>query len=90
MRKFNARITKITILPEGTPIFGVEAIHVTVADEAAGEYISIEQITEQSDNKIGFEKEAWPLLKKAIQTIVDDSNKFGEYDKEQKQLDINI
>lgn len=84
MRKFNSRITRITVLPEGEPLFNPEAINVTVEDEAAGEFVSIEQIGESQDNKIWFGKEAWPLLKKAIQTIVDDSNEFGEYDKKEK------
>lgn len=41
---YQTRVTRITITPQGEPMFSELATHIEVADEAAGEFIKITQL----------------------------------------------
>jgi hypothetical protein len=65
----NPRVTQITIVPEGEPIFCEYGHTVRIEDEAAGEFIVIEDHN-QEYGRIGFNPEDWPALRRAINRMV--------------------
>ena len=64
-----ARVTQITVVPEGEPIFAEGGYTVKIEDEAAGEFIEIEDHSDKY-GKIGLNKEDWPALRAAINRMV--------------------
>ena len=66
MTDYITRTTKITILPKGEPIFSELATHISIEDEAAGEYI----VVEQQNGKFSIEPDEWPEIKKAIELML--------------------
>jgi hypothetical protein len=67
MTDYITRTTKITILPKGEPIFSERATHISIEDEAAGEFVAIEQT---QIGKIHIDITEWPEIKKAIDAMV--------------------
>ena len=62
------RITRLTIVNEGEPLFSQYGYTIEIEDEAAGEYI---QVTDhQENNKITFNPEDWPAIRSAINKMV--------------------
>lgn len=63
------RITRVTIVNEGEPLFSQYGYTIEIEDEAAGEYI---QVTDHHDdcNKITFNPEDWPAIRSAINKMV--------------------
>jgi len=64
------RITSLVIAPKSEPIFSECATHVRIVDEAAGEFLEVEQQGGPSLGKIQFTPEEWPHLRKAINRMV--------------------
>lgn len=62
------RVTQIIVLPEGEPIFSERGYTITIKDEAAGEYIEIEDHQEESN--IAINPEEWPAIRAAINKMV--------------------
>lgn len=64
-----ARVTQITIVPEGEPIFSERGYSVKIEDNAAGEFIEVQ---DHSDDKgrIAINPEDWPALRRAINRMV--------------------
>lgn len=74
MKPYIERITKITILPEGEPIFSEMATHIEVEDEAAGEYLIVSQDgghVDRKPNSISISPEEWPKIKAAIDKMME-------------------
>jgi hypothetical protein len=63
------RVTQITIVPEGEPIFSEYGHTVRIEDEAAGEFIVIEDHN-QEYSKIAISPDDWPTLRRAINRMV--------------------
>jgi len=63
------RVTQITIVPEGEPIFCDLGYTVKIDDEAAGEFIVIEDHNDEY-GKIGININEWPALRSAINRMV--------------------
>ena len=62
------RITRVTIVKEGDPLFSEYGYTIEIEDEAAGEFI---QITDHHDNnKITLNPEDWPAIRTAINKMV--------------------
>lgn len=62
-----ARVTKITIIPHGEPIFCERATSVEIADEAAGEYVVIRQCHDQiRPGQVDIDPADWPLLRETL------------------------
>lgn len=73
MKPYIERITKITILPEGEPIFSEMATHIEVEDEAAGEYLIVSQDgghVDSKPNSISISPDEWPKIKAAIDKMM--------------------
>jgi hypothetical protein len=71
--KYTSRITQITVLPVGEPIFSESATVITIEDDAAGAYVRITQqhssskIVEQS---IVIEPEEWEAVKDGVNQML--------------------
>ena len=46
--RYTSRITQITVLPVGEPIFSERATVISIDDEAAGEFITVKQQKQQN------------------------------------------
>ena len=66
MKQYEARVTMITVAPEGETTFSEAATTVMVQDEGAGEFVVIHQ----DDAEIRFDPDEWPTLRRAINRIV--------------------
>jgi hypothetical protein len=67
---YETRITSLVIAPKSEPIFSECATHVRIVDEAAGEFVEVEQQGGPSLGKIQFSPEEWPHLRRAINRMV--------------------
>ena len=63
-----SRVTQIIVLPEDEPIFSERGYTITIKDEAAGEYIEIED--HQEESKVAINPEEWPAIRAAINKMV--------------------
>lgn len=73
MQPYTIRVTRLTVVPDNQPIFSEMATHFTIDDEAAGEYIEIQQQAgslQDRDQKIAINPEEWPFFKDAIETLL--------------------
>lgn len=64
-----ARVTQITIVPEGEPLFHEYGHTVKIEDEAAGEFVVIDDHCE-GYGQIAIEPQNWPALRAAINRMV--------------------
>lgn len=70
MTKYTQRVTQIMVAPDGEPIFAEMAITVTIEDEAAGEFVFVEQYGRDEPGKIAISPEEWPALRAAINRMI--------------------
>jgi hypothetical protein len=76
--KYVTRVTRLTVLPECEPIFSELATQVSIVDEAAGEFVEIEQQSDKHDptpQRITVTTEEWPVLSGAIEEMLKLCNK---------------
>ena len=64
-----ARVTQITIVPEGEPIFSELGYTVKIDDNAGGEFIEVQDHSDD-EGKIAINPEDWPALRRAINRMV--------------------
>lgn len=67
------RVTRLSVMPPKQPLFSEQCTHITIVDEAAGEYLEIEQQSGSEDVKaqtITVTPEEWPTLKQAVETLL--------------------
>lgn len=67
------RLTRLSVLPPKEPLFSEQCTHITIVDEAAGEYLEIEQQSNSVDVKsqtIMVTREEWPAIKRAVETLL--------------------
>lgn len=71
--KYLTRVTQLTILPIGEPIFSESATQITIQDDAAGEFVKIKQqfdIAAAERETITVNPDEWPHLKAAVETLL--------------------
>lgn len=68
-KEYQLRYTQLTVLPKGEPIFSEMATVVEITDDAAGEYVSVEQHIDNC-NKVRIAPEEWPVIKEAIELMI--------------------
>ncbi len=79
--KYITRTTKMTILPEGDPIFSEQATHIEVAQEAAGDgFLKITQDAGDPvyEGSVCIDHDNWPAIKAAIETMLEDIKKHEQ------------
>lgn len=79
--KYTSRITQITVLPVGDPIFSEKATVISIVDETAGEYIKVEQqadTTSKTDQTLLFDPEEWEEVKGVIDQMFKDIKDYQD------------
>ena len=74
-KPFEIRITRLSVLPPGEPIFSEQCMNISIVDEGAGEYLEIDQQLDSPDVKeqtIFLSPEEWPVLKSAIEQMLEE------------------
>lgn len=73
MKPYHTRITRLTVLPKGDPIFSEFATDISIEDEAGGEFIEITQHADSEEpQKIRVDFEEWPHIRAAVNRLVKD------------------
>lgn len=67
---FITRVTQLVVLPASQPLFSEMATTVEIVDEAAGEYVEVQQVGRSHLGKIAINPEEWPALRSAINRLV--------------------
>ena len=80
MNKYETRIIKIVVAPEGQPIFGEQATTIEIDDEAAGEYVRIRQPTRDENGTVCFCADEWPIVRSAIDDMISKCRKGKDWD----------
>jgi len=57
-------------LPKNDPIYSPAATTISIVDEGAGEFLELSQST----GKIQIDPHEWPLLREAINTMIENCN----------------
>ena len=79
--KYTSRITQITVLPVGEPIFSEKATVISIDDEAGGEFIIVKQQMDnssQKDQTVAFEPEEWEEVKGVIDQMFKDIKDYQD------------
>ncbi|MCK9466211.1 MAG: hypothetical protein M0Q29_10025 [Thiopseudomonas sp.] len=67
-----ARTTKLSVTPNNCSLFELGATHIHIRDEAAGEFVTITQSTDErhGDHIISINPEEWPAIRSAINKLI--------------------
>jgi hypothetical protein len=79
--KYTSRITQMTILPVGEPLFSDRATVVSIVDEAAGEYIQVKQqadTTSETDQTIAFDPDEWEEVTDVVNQMFGEIRRYKE------------
>jgi len=69
--KYEKRVTKLTVLPEGERIFSEAATDIVIEDEAGGEFVRVIQSDDNAAmGTIQITTEEWPILREAINEMI--------------------
>ena len=67
---YETRVTQMTVVPKTEPLLSEMATEVTIVDQAGGEYVEVKQQGRTDLGKIAINPEEWPMLKRAIDTLI--------------------
>jgi len=77
--KYIQRTMSVIILPEGDSIFSGEATVISIADDAAGEYLKITQCNDESDKgEILLSDNEWPSIRAGIDMMFKEIEKHNQ------------
>jgi hypothetical protein len=79
--KYTSRITQITVLPIGEPIFSERATVISINDEAGGGFITVKQQVDYSSEKnqtVAFDLEEWEEVKGVIDQMFKDIKDYQD------------
>ena len=79
--KYTSRITQITVLPVGEPIFSDKATVVSLDDESGGEFITVKQQMDYSserDQTVAFDPDEWEEVKGVIDQMFKDIKDYQD------------
>ena len=87
MKKLHQRVTQITVLPAGEPIFSRQATVISIEDEAAGEYVTVKNHhdCEGEPHSIDFDPASWPEIRDGIERMMDEISEWEEIITDTKQ-----
>ena len=70
-KTYIVRTTRLTVLPQGEPMFDERATDVHIMDEAGGEFICLHQDSEDAaPGEIRIDPEEWPAIKQAVEAML--------------------
>ena len=71
MTAYETRITRMTVAPEGKPLFSEQATHVEIDDVGGGEFIVITQCHDSGEvDRIAIDKAEWPHIRDAVNELM--------------------
>jgi len=72
MTAFETRITAVTVVPVGSPIYVEMATKIEIVDEAAGEFVEVKQCRGQPGDtgSVLIAPDEWPAVRKAIDKMI--------------------
>ena len=72
MSKIIARTTKMTVLPEGEPLYSEQATTIEIIDDPAGPFLAIHQDFDDPaySGKTIITPEDWPTIRATIETML--------------------
>ena len=79
--KYTSRITQITVLPIGEPIFSEKATVISIDDESGGEYITVKQQMDygsEKDQTVAFDPDEWEEVKGVIDQMFKDIKDYQD------------
>lgn len=79
--KYTSRITQITVLPIGEPIFSEKATVISIDDESGGEFITVKQQMDygsEKDQTVAFDPEEWEEVKGVIDQMFKDIKDYKD------------
>ena len=79
--KYTSRITQITVLPVGKPIFSEGATVVSLEDESGGEFITVKQqmdYSSEKDQTLAFDPDEWEEVKGVIDQMFKDIKDYQD------------
>lgn len=69
--------SRITVLPEGEPIFSHLATDINIVDEAAGPFIEMRQFPDHGEEKYTrFDIDEWSYIAKAVGKLIQETKKL--------------
>lgn len=68
MSEFETRVTQVTVAPANAPVFHDMATQISIIDEGAGEYVSVEQ---SEGGGIKITAEEWPEIQEQIDSMIE-------------------
>lgn len=79
MIDYTRRITQVTVVPRGEPIFSEQATKIEVRDEAAGEFLIVSQMGGhvEIDNAIAFDADEWGSIRDAVEFMIKQVKESG-------------
>ena len=75
--KMETRQTRLTVAPEGDPIFSEGGFAVEIDDEGGGEFVVVTDYAGPYGGKIGIGPSQWPALRAAIDQMVGECREGG-------------
>ena len=79
--KYTSRITQITVLPVGDPIFSERATVISIVDRAGGEFITVKQQMHygpEKDQTVAFDPDEWEEVKGVIDQMFKDIKDYKD------------
>lgn len=67
---YETRVTGMTVVPTGKPIFDQLATEITVADECGGEFVVVKQTWRDGKDGVAFDAAEWPAIRDAIESMI--------------------
>ena len=67
------RITRLTVAPDGEPIFSKNATHIEVEDESGGEFLVLRQFNGEPSSEgqvLRLDADEWPHINAAVKRII--------------------
>ena len=83
-KPYITRVTRLSIMPEGEPLFAEQCTQVEIEDEAAGEFVVVRQQSEHVDadrQAIQIAPDEWPAVRDAIDELIIDIEKHEKSEK---------
>ena len=68
---YNHRTLAIAVMPKTEPIFSDLCTHIEIADEAAGEFVTVYQHS-RDYTPIRIDPDEWPAIRDAIEHMIDE------------------
>jgi len=71
------RITSVTVVPAGEPLWSEMATVVSIADEGGDEFVAVMQSQAKGEQTINIDPSEWPHIRAAIDRMMAECRTFG-------------